>query len=53
VMVLLPGPDPIDPRLLYTALTRARQEAWLFTPPAATAAATADEGGGGGERGSA
>ncbi|MFN9660461.1 MAG: ATP-dependent RecD-like DNA helicase [Cyanobacteriota bacterium] len=33
VMVLLPGPDPSDPRLLYTALTRARQEAWLFTPP--------------------
>jgi exodeoxyribonuclease V alpha subunit len=33
VMVLLPGPDPIDPRLLYTALTRAREEAWLFTPP--------------------
>ncbi|MFM1799082.1 MAG: hypothetical protein RLZZ117_1360 [Cyanobacteriota bacterium] len=37
VMVLLPGPDPTDPRLLYTALTRARREAWLFTPP--------DEGG--------
>lgn len=33
VMVLLPGPDPTDPRLLYTALTRAREEAWLFTPP--------------------
>ncbi|MBM5817734.1 MAG: exodeoxyribonuclease V subunit alpha [Cyanobacteria bacterium K_Offshore_surface_m2_239] len=33
VMVLLPGPDPVDPRLLYTALTRARQRAWLFTPP--------------------
>ncbi|MFN9548067.1 MAG: AAA family ATPase [Cyanobacteriota bacterium] len=33
VMVLLPGPDPADPRLLYTALTRAREEAWLFTPP--------------------
>ncbi|MFN9621377.1 MAG: ATP-dependent RecD-like DNA helicase [Cyanobacteriota bacterium] len=33
VMVLLPGPDPCDPRLLYTALTRAREEAWLFTPP--------------------
>jgi exodeoxyribonuclease V alpha subunit len=33
VMVLLPGPDPSDPRLLYTALTRAREEAWLFTPP--------------------
>jgi exodeoxyribonuclease V alpha subunit len=32
VMVLLPGPDPCDPRLLYTALTRAREEAWLFTP---------------------
>jgi exodeoxyribonuclease V alpha subunit len=33
VMVLLPGPDPVDPRLLYTALTRARHAAWLFTPP--------------------
>jgi exodeoxyribonuclease V alpha subunit len=33
VMVLLPGPDPIDPRLLYTALTRAREDAGLFTPP--------------------
>jgi exodeoxyribonuclease V alpha subunit len=32
VMVLLPGPEPADPRLLYTALTRAREEAWLFTP---------------------
>jgi exodeoxyribonuclease V alpha subunit len=32
VMVLLPGPDPVDPRLLYTALTRARHAAWLFTP---------------------
>jgi exodeoxyribonuclease V alpha subunit len=31
-MVLLPGPEPTDPRLLYTALTRARREAWLFTP---------------------
>lgn len=38
VMVLLPGTDPTDPRLLYTALTRARQEAWLFTPSEATAA---------------
>lgn len=32
-MVLLPGPEPTDPRLIYTALTRARQEAWLVTPP--------------------
>jgi exodeoxyribonuclease V alpha subunit len=31
VMVLLPGAESLDPRLLYTALTRARQEAWLFT----------------------
>ena len=53
VMVLLPGPDPTDPRLLYTALTRARQEAWLFTPPAATAAEGGGGGGGGAERGSA
>ncbi|MEB3259092.1 MAG: AAA family ATPase [Cyanobacteriota bacterium] len=33
VMVLLPDAEPTDPRLLYTALTRARQSAWLFTPP--------------------
>ncbi|MFN9646422.1 MAG: ATP-binding domain-containing protein, partial [Cyanobacteriota bacterium] len=33
VIVLLPGPEPSDPRLLYTALTRAREEAWLITPP--------------------
>jgi exodeoxyribonuclease V alpha subunit len=32
VMVLLPEPDAADPRLLYTALTRARGEAWLLTP---------------------
>jgi exodeoxyribonuclease V alpha subunit len=34
VIVLLPGPDPTDPRLVYTALTRARREAWLFTAAA-------------------
>ncbi|MEB3324859.1 MAG: AAA family ATPase [Cyanobacteriota bacterium] len=32
VMVLLPEPEGADPRLLYTALTRAREEVWLFTP---------------------
>jgi len=32
--VLLPEPEGADPRLLYTALTRAREEAWLFTPVA-------------------
>jgi exodeoxyribonuclease V alpha subunit len=37
VIVLLPGTDPTDPRLLYTALTRARQEAWLWTAPAGDA----------------
>jgi exodeoxyribonuclease V alpha subunit len=35
VMVLLPEPHSADSRLLYTALTRARQEAWLFTPKSA------------------
>ncbi|MEB3243622.1 MAG: AAA family ATPase [Cyanobacteriota bacterium] len=34
VMVLLPEPDGVDPRLLYTALTRARREAWLLTAEA-------------------
>ena len=32
VIVLLPEPVGADARLLYTALTRARQEAWLVTP---------------------
>jgi exodeoxyribonuclease V alpha subunit len=32
VMVLLPDLESTDPRLLYTALTRAREEAWLLTP---------------------
>lgn len=32
VVVLLPDPQSADTRLLYTALTRARKEAWLFTP---------------------
>ena len=41
VMVLLPEPELTDARLLYTALTRARQEAWLFTPAGATATTTA------------
>jgi len=44
VMVLLPGPDPTDPRLLYTALTRARQRAWLFTPPEPGAVSPGAEG---------
>jgi exodeoxyribonuclease V alpha subunit len=34
VIVLLPQPDPQDPRLLYTALTRARERALLITAPA-------------------
>lgn len=42
VIVLLPGMDPSDPRLLYTALTRARREAWLVTP--AAGAGTVEEG---------
>lgn len=33
VIALLPDPQTADPRLLYTALTRARREAWLITPP--------------------
>ena len=32
VMVLLPDREGVDGRLLYTALTRAREEAWLLTP---------------------
>lgn len=32
VMVLLPEAEGADRRLLYTALTRAREEAWLLTP---------------------
>ncbi|MFM9046201.1 MAG: ATP-dependent RecD-like DNA helicase [Cyanobium sp.] len=32
VMVLLPEPEGADLRLLYTGLTRAREEAWLLTP---------------------
>jgi exodeoxyribonuclease V alpha subunit len=42
VMVLLPDAEGVDRRLLYTALTRAREEAWLLTPP--------NEGQGGGSR---
>ncbi len=33
VIVLLSDPDQGDPRLLYTALTRARRQALLITPP--------------------
>jgi exodeoxyribonuclease V alpha subunit len=33
VVVLLPRSERWDGRLLYTALTRARREAWLVTPP--------------------
>jgi exodeoxyribonuclease V alpha subunit len=33
VLILLPNSDRIDPRLLYTALTRARRRALLITPP--------------------
>jgi len=32
VMVLLPDAEGADCRLLYTALTRSREEAWLLTP---------------------
>jgi ATP-dependent exoDNAse (exonuclease V) beta subunit len=32
VMVLLADAEGADLRLLYTALTRAREEAWLLTP---------------------
>ena len=32
VMVLFPDAEGVDGRLLYTALTRAREEAWLLTP---------------------
>jgi len=42
VMVLLPDAEGVDRRLLYTALTRAREEAWLLTP--------LNEGQGGGSR---
>ena len=31
VLVLLDGERGVEPRLLYTALTRARERAWLFT----------------------
>ena len=31
VLLLLDGVKDLDPRLLYTALTRARERAWLFT----------------------
>ncbi len=33
VVVLLPRSERWEGRLLYTALTRARREAWLVTPP--------------------
>jgi exodeoxyribonuclease V alpha subunit len=33
VIVLLPEAGASDPRLLYTALTRARRQALLFVPP--------------------
>ena len=45
VIVLLPPGDPVEPRLLYTALTRARRAAWLITAPSSPAvrpAAAAD-----------
>jgi exodeoxyribonuclease V alpha subunit len=32
VMMLFPDAEGGDPRLLYTALTRAREEAWILTP---------------------
>jgi len=33
VLVLLDGQQGVEPRLIYTALTRARERAWLFTAP--------------------
>lgn len=32
VIILLPETENADPRLLYTALTRAKESAWLLTP---------------------
>lgn len=44
VMVLLPEPESVDPRLLYTGLTRAREAAWLFTAQLGEADETEAEG---------
>jgi exodeoxyribonuclease V alpha subunit len=44
VMVLLPEPESVDPRLLYTGLTRAREAAWLFTAQPGRAGETGGEG---------
>jgi exodeoxyribonuclease V alpha subunit len=49
VMVLLPDPST-DAQLVYTALTRARREAWLFTPAGAPRPPAPPPGGRTGQR---